>query len=74
MRVVAQNLTHHPLQIILIFENEGTCICQSLPDTILRIVLSCFVVGFTDGNDIVQMEMIKCLKLCRKSIKTHMAS
>ena len=39
MRLVAiwpkcQKLPHHPMQILVNFEIEGTCIRQSLPDTI----------------------------------------
>ena len=36
------------MQILVNFEIEGTCIRQSLPDTILWILLSRFLVSFTD--------------------------
>ena len=35
------------------FENEGTCIRQSLPDTILYIRLSCLVVIFSDDGIVI---------------------
>ena len=58
-----QNLSHHGMQIIVIFENEGTCVCQSLVGTILWIMLSCFVVMLTDmlAYSEMQMELIYCL-------------
>ena len=36
------------MQILVNFEIEGTCIRQSLPDTILWILLSRFFVSLTD--------------------------
>ena len=36
------------MQIIVTFENEGTCIRQSILCTVLWIMLSCFVVNFTE--------------------------
>ena len=45
-----QQLPHHPMQILVNFEIEleGTCILQSLPDTILMNLLNRFLVSFTD--------------------------
>ena len=36
------------MQILVHFKIEGMCILQSLPDTILRILLSHFLVSFTN--------------------------
>ena len=36
------------MQILVNFNIEGMCIRQSLPDTILKILLSRFLVSFTD--------------------------
>ena len=36
------------MQIIVNFKIEGMCIRQSLPDTILRILLSSFLVSFAN--------------------------
>ena len=35
-------ITHHPMQILVNFEIEGTCIRQSLPDTINEFCLAVF--------------------------------
>ena len=36
------------MQILVNFEIEGTCIRQSLPDTILLVLIRRFQVSFTD--------------------------
>ena len=63
------------MHILVNFEIEGMCIQQSLPDTIKWILLSHFLVSFTDrlANVVEQMKLIYCLQLFRKSVKTHMA-
>ena len=43
-----QNLPHHPMQILVNFENGGTCIHRSLKDAIYWIVLNRLVVWLTD--------------------------
>ena len=43
-----QKIPHHPMQIVTIFENEGTYIHQRLLGAILLIMLICFVVAFID--------------------------
>ena len=45
------------MQIIVKFENEVTCICQSLQDTVLRIMLSCFFFGRME----IDMEVVALL-------------
>ena len=63
------------MQILVNFNIEGMCIGQNLPDTILRIFLSRFLVSFTNRLAYLGMEMksILCCKLLRKLIKTHVA-
>ena len=63
------------MQILVNFNIEGMCIRQSLTDTILRILLSFFLVSFTNRMVYSGMKMksILCLKLFRESIKTHVA-
>ena len=48
------------MQILVNFEIEGTCILQSLPDTIEWISLSRFLVSFTDrlAISVVHMKLI----------------
>ena len=47
------------------FKTEGMCIRKSLPDTISRILLSRFLVSFTNwlAYSEMKMESILCLKL-----------
>ena len=45
------------MQILVNFEIEGTCIGQSLPDTIFWIVLSHFLVSFTNRLAYSGMQM-----------------
>ena len=63
------------MQILVNFKIEGMCIRQSLPDTILRILLSGRLVSFTNrlAYSGMKMKSIMCLKLSIKSIKTHVA-
>ena len=58
------------MQIIVNFKIEGMCIRQSLSDSIKLTLLSCFMVSFTDGLTYLgmQMKLIKCIKLFRKSV------
>ena len=53
---------------------EGMCIRQCLP-YIKWIWLSCFLVSFTGrlAYLVMQMKLIQCLQLFRKSVKTHVA-
>ena len=48
MRPVCQKLPHHQMQILVNFEIEVTCIQQCLRDTIQWLLLSRFLVSFTD--------------------------
>ena len=80
MRLVAigQSVENYPTiqcKIIVNFKIEGMCIRQSLPDSILRILLSRFLVSFTNWLAYSEMKMksILCLKLLRKPLK-HMWS
>ena len=68
-------LPHHPMQILVNFKIEGMCIGQSLRDTILRILLSRFLVSFTNRQAYLRMKMkyTLCLKVFGISIKTHKA-
>ena len=52
------------------------CIRQSLLDTIFRILLSRFLVSFTNrlAYSGMKIKFILCLMVFRKSIKTHVAS
>ena len=63
------------MQIIVNFKIEGMCIQQSLPDAILRILISRFLVSFANwlAYSGTEMKSILCLMLFRKSIKTHVA-
>ena len=59
------------MQILVNFKIEGIRIRQTLPDTILRILLSRFLVSFTNrlANLGIKMKSILCLKLSIKSMK-----
>ena len=61
------------MQILVNFKIEGMCIWQNILDTILRILLHPFLVSFTNrlAYSEIKMKSILCLKLFRKSIKTH---
>ena len=63
------------MQILVNFKIEGMYIRQSLLDTILRILLSRFLVSFTNrlAYSGMQMKSILCLKPFRKLTKTHVA-
>ena len=63
------------MQILVNFKIEGMCIRQSLPDTILRILLSRFLVSFAYmlAYSGMKIKSILCLKLFWKSIKTLVA-
>ena len=65
------------MQILVNFNIEGMCIGQSLPNTILRILLSPFLVSFTNrlaySGMKMKMKSVLCLKLFRKLIKTQVA-
>ena len=60
------------MQILVNFNIEGMCIRQSLSDTILRILLSCFLVSITGlfrNENVIYIVFI----FFRKLIKPHMA-
>ena len=61
------------MQILVDFNIEGICIRQSLPDTILRILQSLFLVSFTNqlATSGMKMKSIFRLKLFRKLRKTR---
>ena len=71
-----RKLPNHPIQVLVNFNTEGICIRQSLPCTILRILLSRCLVSLTYRLAYLgkQMKSILCLKLFRTLIKTHVAS
>ena len=67
-----QNFTHHPMQILINFENGGTHYHWRLLDAMYWIMLNRSVVWFTDIFAYLEMqkELRDCLWLWRKIVKT----
>ena len=67
-----QNLPHHPMQVLVNFENGGTCIHRRLLDTMYWTMLNRLMVWFADIFAYLgmQKELWDCLWLWRKMIKT----